>query len=92
MPLPIAKLYNFWQYEFVGYGREWDHLKKPKESENDLLITETVERKQGVSLREIGRKLGIQHQKADRLLKKEVIRSLGHCISDCNEKEVFIGH
>jgi RecA-family ATPase len=66
----IAKPYNFLQYEFVGYGREWDHLKRPKDDKNDELMKEAVNLKQqGLSLREIGRKLSIQHQKVDRLLK-----------------------
>jgi len=75
----IAKPYNFLQYEFVGYGREWDHLKRPKESESDHLMAEAVELKQqGLSLREIGRKLGLQHQKVDRLIKASEKKVIGH--------------
>jgi len=59
------------QYEFVRYAREWDHLKRPKDDDNDMLMAEALELKQqGLSLREIGRKLGMQHQKVDRLLKR----------------------
>jgi len=66
----IVKPYNFLQFEFVGYANEWDHLKRPKEDQNDQLMEEAVRlRQEGLSLREIGRELNIPHQKVDRLLK-----------------------
>jgi len=72
----ITKPYNFLQFEFAEYGSEWDHLKRPKEKPNDRLTEDAIRlRQQGLSLREIGRKLGIPFQKVDRLLKLADIRN-----------------
>ncbi|WP_217452018.1 hypothetical protein [Mucilaginibacter humi] len=66
----IAKPHNFLQYEFIGFGQEWDHLSKQREALSDNLIDQAIELKlQGKSLREIGRTMGISFQKADRLIK-----------------------
>jgi RecA-family ATPase len=66
----ITKPYNFLQYEHVGFDKEWNHLRRPKDGDNDNLGIEAAALKQqGLSLREIGRKLGVPHQKVDRLLK-----------------------
>jgi RecA-family ATPase len=66
----IIKPLNFLQYEFIGYAREWDHLRKGKEQENEKVTTDAIAmRESGFSLREIGRALGISYQKVDRLIK-----------------------
>jgi RecA-family ATPase len=66
----ITKPYNFLQYEFVAFGKEWDHLRKPKDGDSDKLKADVLALKgEGMSLREIGKQLGIPFQKADRILK-----------------------
>jgi len=66
----ITKPHNFLQYQFVSYGREWEHLTRQKEGYNDAQMAEAVTLKQeGKTLREIGALLGISFQKVDRLLK-----------------------
>jgi len=66
----INKPGNFLQYQFVSYGNELDHIRKLKEKLNDGQMDEVVQlRLQGLTLREIGEKLGIPFQKVDRLLK-----------------------
>lgn len=67
----ISKPHNFLQYEFMGFGNEPDQLKKKKVSNNDevLMARVTDLKNAGYSLREIGKELGISHQKVDRILK-----------------------
>lgn len=66
----ISKPHNFLQYEFVSYGKEWEHLSNKREVLNDSLIEKAVTLKlEGKSLREIGKEMGISFQKADRLIK-----------------------
>jgi RecA-family ATPase len=66
----ITKPHNFLQYEFIGYGKEWDHLSKQREALSDNLIDQAVGLKmQGKTLREIGNEMGINFQKVDRLIK-----------------------
>jgi RecA-family ATPase len=66
----INKERNFLKYDFEGFGREWEHLRKPEDGDRDKLKEQVTELKaQGKSLREIGRELGISYMKADRLLK-----------------------
>lgn len=67
----VNKPANFLQYEFVGYGIESDHLRKPSRSANseftdDVLALHT----QGISLRQIGNQLGLSYQKVNRILTK----------------------
>jgi hypothetical protein len=66
----IDKPDNFLLFEFVNYGKEWEHLKqhteKDKESQNEK-VSEL--KQQGRSLREIGAELGISHMKVSRILK-----------------------
>jgi AAA domain len=61
---------NFLKFEFVSYGKEAEHLRKPKDSgETDARINEILAlRDKGLSLREIGLQLGITHQKVSRLI------------------------
>lgn len=66
----ITKPHNFLQYEFVAYGREWEQLTKPNDGKQNRLAELALSYKeQGYSLRDIGKEMGISHQKADRLLK-----------------------
>ena len=66
----INKAHNFLQYEFVSYGKEWEQLAKPNDSKYEAMVEKaTSYKEQGYTLREIGRELGISHQKVDRLLK-----------------------
>jgi predicted ATP-dependent serine protease len=66
----ISKESNFLRYDFEGYDKEWEHLRKPEDQDREKLKTQVIELKsQGKSLREIGRELGISYMKADRLLK-----------------------
>lgn len=66
----IDKPSNFLQFEFVGYGKEWEHLKQYTEKDKENVNEKIVELKQqGRSLREIGAELGISHMKVSRILK-----------------------
>ena len=66
----VSKQHNFLCYEFISFGDEASQLAKQKPTKEDPLLPEVVKLKlEGLTLREIGRKLNISHQKADRLLK-----------------------
>jgi hypothetical protein len=66
----IDKPLNFLLFEFVNYGKEWDHLKQHTEKDKENLNERVNELKQqGRSLREIGAELGISHMKVSRILK-----------------------
>ena len=66
----ITKPHNFLQYEFLAYGREWEHLSKRSEGLSQKLINEAMIHKlAGKSLREIAAIMGCHHSKIDRLLK-----------------------
>jgi archaellum biogenesis ATPase FlaH len=66
----IDKPLNFLLFEFVNYGKEWDHLKQHTEKDKENLNGRVNELKQqGRSLREIGAELGISHMKVSRILK-----------------------
>jgi len=68
----ISKPFNFLQYEFIEFGEEWQQLQKKKNSsEDDEVMLEKIQlmKAQNCTLREIGRELGISHQKVDRMLK-----------------------
>jgi len=67
----IAKPHNFLQYEFINFGKEWEHLTRKKTDNRDEdLINKVIELKAAdYSLREIGRELGITHQRVDRIVK-----------------------
>jgi RecA-family ATPase len=64
----INKPHNFLKYEFAGYGYETDHLRKQKKEEPDRTGEALTLRQQGLSLRDIGKQMGITHQKVSRLL------------------------
>ena len=66
----ITKPHNFLKYEFVGYGNELDHIKKHSDSLRADHMEQAVTYKlQGMSLRDIGKEMGISFQKVDRLIK-----------------------
>jgi len=66
----IDKPLNFLLFEFVNFGKEWEHLKQHSEKDKEKLNEKVSELKQqGRSLREIGVELGISHMKVSRILK-----------------------
>ena len=66
----IDKPFNFLLFEFVNFGKEWEHLKQHTEQDKENLTEKAKELKQqGRSLREIGTELGISHMKVSRILK-----------------------
>ena len=66
----IDKPSNFLLFDFVGFGKEWEHLKQHTEKDKENLNDKVSELKQqGRSLREIGAELGISHMKVSRILK-----------------------
>jgi len=65
----IDKPLNFLLFEFVNFGKEWEHLKQHTEKDKENLNEKVSELKQeGRSLREIGVELGISHMKVSRIL------------------------
>lgn len=66
----IDKPYNFLMFEFVNFGKEWEHLKQHTEKDRENQNQKVKELKQqGRSLREIGNELGISHMRVSRILK-----------------------
>ncbi len=66
----IDKPHNFLLFEFVNFGKEFEHLKQHTERDKEDLNEKVRELKQqGRSLREIGAELGISHMKVSRILK-----------------------
>jgi archaellum biogenesis ATPase FlaH len=69
----IDKPLNFLLFEFVNFGKEWEHLKQHTEKDKENLAEKVSELKQqGRSLREIGSELGISHQQAKRILDRQI--------------------
>ena len=67
----IDKPFNFLLFEFVNFGKEWEHLKQHTKKDKENLIEKVSElNQQGRSLREIGSELGISHMKVSRILKE----------------------
>jgi hypothetical protein len=65
----IDKPLNFLLFEFVNFGKEWEHLKQHTEKDKENLNEKVIELKyQGKSLREIGAELGVSHQQVKRIL------------------------
>ena len=68
----IDKPFNFLLFEFMNFGKEWEHLKQHTEKDKENLIERINELKQqNRSLREIGAELGISHQQVKRILDKQ---------------------
>jgi RecA-family ATPase len=70
----VSKPNNFLQFDFVDYGNEIHHLRKPNDkhtnSDNEELMDKAVQLKlEGKSLREIADEMGIHFAKVNRLLK-----------------------
>ena len=67
----IDKPLNFLLFEFVNFGKEWEHLKQHTEKDKENLNEKvSALKQQGRSLREIGVELGISHMKVSRILKE----------------------
>jgi len=67
----IDKPLNFLLFEFVNFGKEWEHLKQHTEKDKENLNDKVNElNQQGRSLRDIGTELGISHMKVSRILKE----------------------
>ena len=66
----IDKPANFLKFEFIGFGKEWDHLELQTEVDSEILKEKVIElNKNGKSYRKIGSELGISHMKVKRILK-----------------------
>jgi len=66
----IDKPYNFLMFEFVNFGKEWEHLKQHTEKDRENQNEKVKELKQqGKSYREIATELGFSHMKVSRILK-----------------------
>jgi hypothetical protein len=66
----IDKPLNFLLFEFVNFGKEWEHLKQHTEKDKESMNEKVNELKQqGRSLRDIGAELGISHMKVSRIIK-----------------------
>ena len=67
----IDKSSNFLKFEFMSYGKEWEHLKPHTEKDKAVIAEKVIELKQqGLSLRDIGDKLSISHMKVSRILRE----------------------
>lgn len=66
----IVKPGNFLKYAFVAYGMESEHLRRGKaDAVKDPRIPEILQlQAKGLSKREIGKRLGMTHQKVARLI------------------------
>jgi len=65
----IHKPFNFLEFEFVNFGKEWEHLKQHTEKDKENLSDKVLElNKQGKSLRQIGSELSISHTKVQRII------------------------
>jgi RecA-family ATPase len=65
----VDKPYSFLEFQFIGFGKEVDHLKVKTEKDDEKLKDKVIElRSIGKSFREIGSELGISHMKARRTL------------------------
>ena len=68
----IDKPVNFLMFEFVNFGKEWEHLKQHTEKDKEKLNEKvSALNQQGRTLRQIGDELGISHQKVKRILDKK---------------------
>lgn len=66
----ICKPGNFLHYDFIGFDKEHMHLKdRTEETDNELDKEIAGLKEQGLSLRQIGAKLGISYAKVNRILK-----------------------
>ncbi|MBK7304980.1 MAG: AAA family ATPase [Saprospiraceae bacterium] len=67
----IDKPDNFLLFDFMDYGKEWEHLIQSTENDNESLRESILDLKQkGRSFREIGSELGISHMKVKRIYDK----------------------
>lgn len=67
----IAKEVNNLRFSFVGYGSEWEHLKRPSDDDKDALIERAKELKaQGMSNVAIAKDLGMSEGWVRKWLKR----------------------
>jgi RecA-family ATPase len=67
----ISKPGNFLQFEFQGYGSEFEHLKQVSEGDKEQRITEALElKRQNLSNVEVARRLGVSEGAVRKWLKK----------------------
>jgi len=65
----IDKPDNFLLFEFLNFGKEWEHLKFHTETDKNIQSEKIIELKQqGRSYRKIGAELGISHSSVKRIL------------------------
>ncbi|MEO6851001.1 MAG: helicase, partial [Mucilaginibacter sp.] len=70
----VNKPGNFLQYEFISYGAETDHLRKPNRTPHSEYADQVMElHTQGKSLRQIGGQLGISYQKVNRIVTNHTV-------------------
>ena len=68
----IVKPGNFLKFEYLCTGTEWQHLKERNSDDEKKQIDTIMQlKKEGMSTREIGIKLGISHMKVSRILKNQ---------------------
>ena len=67
----IAKPLNFLQFEFVGYGKEKEHLRVPNEkNEEDLITSIKLLHSKEKSIRDIANTLQLSKSKVHRIIQK----------------------
>ena len=67
----LAKPANFLKFEYIGPGREREHLRERTTEDNKKQLEQIKELKeQGMSLREIGQRMGLSHVMISKILKK----------------------
>lgn len=68
----INKEHNFLQFEFLQFGNENEHLRQRTEKDKENQTEDILRLKgEGLTLREIGSRLGISHQTVKRILDKQ---------------------
>jgi len=65
----LTKPDKFLMFDFIDYGREWEHLKEPTDDDREALKTKVMELKeQGKTQREIAAMLELSKSKVERLM------------------------
>lgn len=69
----IEKTHNFLQFEFIGFGTEYEHLKMKSDkeiSELESSILSLKETEPNLSVRQIAERLGTNHMKVQRVINR----------------------